>query len=225
MVQRVSLEQFSRGLRASMRSWVIDKSDVTIVTRAAELADEFLSRHASQNREGPKREFKPKWQKDSVSRDAESDSDEDLKHRDVQKAETKEDQAKHQKTVFEKRQPLTCFSCRQRGRVAARCRNPSVNFLSAVEVDVNMKPLEPYIREMMVDGKCCRVLRHFAATMDIVHPSYVTPEQFLDECAWIKQAVVANSVCLPITRFCTESLLGIHDTESAVSPSFPLEYL
>ncbi|KAH9365476.1 hypothetical protein HPB48_018942 [Haemaphysalis longicornis] len=57
-------------------------------------------------RDGPKRESKPKWQKDSVSRDAEGTGDEDLKHRDGEKAETKEDQAKHQKKVFEKRQPL-----------------------------------------------------------------------------------------------------------------------
>ncbi|XP_077535981.1 uncharacterized protein LOC144148299 [Haemaphysalis longicornis] len=71
VVQRLGLEQFYRRIPASMRSWVMDKSDVTTVTRAAELADEFLSRHAGEIREGPKREFKPKWQKDSVSRDAE----------------------------------------------------------------------------------------------------------------------------------------------------------
>lgn len=224
VVQRLGLEQFYRRLPTSMRSWVMDKSDVTTVTRAAELADEFLARHASEMREGPKREFKPKWQKDSVSRDAEGASKKDLKHHDGEKAETKEDQAKHQKKVFEKRQPLTCFNCRQPGHVAAGCKNPRVAFLSAGEGDVNMKLLEPYIREMTVNGKCCRVLRDSAATMDVVHPSYVTPEQFSGECAWIKQAVEANSVCLPIARICIEGPFGILDTEAAVSPSLPPEY-
>ncbi|XP_077551235.1 uncharacterized protein LOC144164862 [Haemaphysalis longicornis] len=128
------------------------------------------------------------------------------------------------KKVFEKRRPLTCFNCRQPGHVAAGCRNPRVAFLSAGEGDVNMKLLEPYIREMTVNGKRCRVLRDSAATMDVVHPSYVTPEQSSGECAWIKQAVEANSVCLPIARICIEGPFGILDTEAAVSPSLPPEY-
>lgn len=159
IVQRLGLDQLYHRLPASMRSWVMDKSDVITGTRAAELADEFLSRHASEMREGPKREFKPKWQKGSVSRDAEGTSDKDLRHRDSEKAETNEDQAKHhQKKVFEKRQPLTCFNCRQPGHVAAGCRIPRVAFLWAGEGDVNMKLLEPYIWEMTVNGKCCQVL-------------------------------------------------------------------
>lgn len=155
MVQRLGLAQFYRRLAASMRSWVLDKSDGTTVTRAAALTDEFLSRHASEMRGSLKWEFKPKWQKDSVSRDAESASNKDLKHRDGEKAETEGDQAKHQKKVFEKRQPLICFNCKQPGHVAAGCRNPRVAFLAAGEGDVNRKPLESYIQEMTVNGKCC----------------------------------------------------------------------
>lgn len=60
--------------------------------------------------------------------------------------------------------------------------------------------------------------------MDVVHPSYVAPEQISGDCAWIRQVVGANSVRLPIARISIEGLFGILDMEAAVSPSLPPEY-
>lgn len=89
---------------------------------------------------------------------------------------------------------------------------------------MNRKLLEPYIEEMTVNGKCCRVLRDSASTMNVLHPSYVAPEQISGECAWIRQGVDANSVRLPIARIRIEGPFGTLDTEAAVSPRLPPEY-
>ncbi|MCZ6901903.1 MAG: hypothetical protein O7C62_04400, partial [Rickettsia endosymbiont of Ixodes persulcatus] len=53
--------------------------------------------------------------------------------------------------------------------------------------DKDLKLLRPYLHELQVNGKPCRVLRDSAATMDVVHPSYVTPSDFTGKVVWIKQ--------------------------------------
>lgn len=90
--------------------------------------------------------------------------------------------------------------------------------------DENLALLKPYIREFTVNGKSCRVLRDSAATMDVVHPSYVEPSDFISECAWIRQAVQEDSVCLPLARVKIEGPFGVLVTEAAVSASLPLAY-
>ncbi|KAH7968161.1 hypothetical protein HPB52_006382 [Rhipicephalus sanguineus] len=46
---------------------------------------------------------------------------------------------------------------------------------------------EPYIRDLVVNCKPCRVLRDSAATMDVVHPSYVEESPWAVKC-WFSEA-------------------------------------
>lgn len=86
-----------------------------------------------------------------------------------------------------------------------------------------MRLLQPYLRDLVVNGKECKVLRDSAATMDI-HPAYVEAKHLTGECAWIKQVVEKNSVCLPTAKVKIEGPFGVLETEAAVSPNLPKQY-
>lgn len=88
-----------------------------------------------------------------------------------------------------------------------------------------MKPLEPHMQDLVINGKECRVLCDSAVTMDVVHPSYVEPEIFMGENAWIKQAMEACSVRLSAAKVLIEGPFGALETEVAVSTMLPLQYL
>ncbi|XP_077488362.1 uncharacterized protein LOC144099136 [Amblyomma americanum] len=60
--------------------------------------------------------------------------------------------------------------------------------------------------------------------MDVVHPSYVSVDDFTGEVSWIKQAVEEHSVCLPIARVIICGPFGELITEAAVSKAVPLQY-
>ncbi|XP_075738869.1 uncharacterized protein LOC142784136 [Rhipicephalus microplus] len=60
--------------------------------------------------------------------------------------------------------------------------------------------------------------------MDIVHPSYITVDDFTGEVAWIKQVVEENSVCLPMAKVTITGPFGKLVTEAAVSTSLSLQY-
>lgn len=60
--------------------------------------------------------------------------------------------------------------------------------------------------------------------MNIIRPAYVKPEHFTGECAWIRQAVEEDSVCLSIASVKLESPFGLMLTEAAVSQNLPKHY-
>ncbi|XP_040067028.1 uncharacterized protein LOC120840506 [Ixodes scapularis] len=112
------------------------------------------------------------------------------------------------------------FRCGQPGHFAASCTK-KVAFHYVRENEDNEKLLEPYTREMVVNGQKCRVLRDSAATMDVVHPSYVRSGDYTGDCAWIRQAVEEQSVCLPIAKIMISGPFGILETEAASGGAVP----
>lgn len=60
--------------------------------------------------------------------------------------------------------------------------------------------------------------------MDVVHPSYVRSGDYTGDCAWIRQAVEEQSVCLPIAKIIISGPFGVLETEAAVSSNLPLPY-
>ncbi|XP_070393975.1 uncharacterized protein [Dermacentor albipictus] len=60
--------------------------------------------------------------------------------------------------------------------------------------------------------------------MDIVHPSYVTVDDFTGEVAWIKQVVEEHSVCLPVAKLKISGRFGELRAEAAVSKFLSLHY-
>lgn len=232
-LQCFALEQFFRRLPEEIRYWVQDRPGVDTITRAAELAEEYVTRRVVVGKEAPRKEMSkyrsdkpPRWAKSSQYRlkeRSESTGGSDENARGKQEAPEKGAEGQ-QKKAFEAKRPIVCFRCQQTGHIALGCKNPKVVLMSLCSNDENLKLLEPYIRDLVVNGQPCRVLRDSAATMDVVHPSYVEESQFTGECAWIKQAVEANSACLPVARVRIEGPFGVLDTEAAVSAHLPAQY-
>lgn len=81
--------------------------------------------------------------------------------------------------------------------------------------------LRPYLHDLVVNGKACSVLRDSAATLDIIHPDYVSAHDYTGECAWIRQVVEESSVCLPMARVKVEGPFGVLCTVAAVSRNLP----
>lgn len=226
MMECFGLEQFYRRLPQDVRLWVQDREDVTTVSKAAELAEEFVSRRALDRKEIPQREGQIKkatgWKGHSVQDNRESNAEPVEKGEAVKEADLA--QEKHQKSAFEKRRPLVCYNCHKPGHMAAYCENARVACLSVDSGKESTQLLEPYIRELRVNKKECRVLRDSAATMDVVHSSYVEPGQFTGERAWFKQAAEARNVCLPVAKVCIEGPFGVLHTKAAVSDYLPTQY-
>lgn len=51
--------------------------------------------------------------------------------------------------------------------------------------DTNDKLLSLYLFNFTVNGTPCRMLRDRRATIDLVHPDYVTPADYNGKCAWV----------------------------------------
>lgn len=84
--------------------------------------------------------------------------------------------------------------------------------------------LEPYTKDLTVNGQTCQVLRDSAATTDTVYPKYLSNENYMSERAWIRQAVTEGSVCLPMAKVEIEGPFGILKTVAAVLKGLPEEY-
>ncbi|KAM7313255.1 uncharacterized protein ISCGN_003132 [Ixodes scapularis] len=234
VVECVALEQFYRCLPDAVRFWLQDKPDVNTVERAGELAEEYASRRKAGEERPLKREArgepnKPygtgKWHAAKAGKDSYGES---RRHggkspnEDGSKEPRFNEKGKpEEKKAFEKRKPLVCYNCQESGHIAAGCRKPKVVFHYADD-DENMRLLEPYVHDMRVNGRPCRVLRDSAATIDVMHPSLVRPGDYTGECAWIKQAVEDQKVCLPIARVSVEGPFGKLETEAAVSRNLSL---
>lgn len=234
VVECMALEQFYRCLPDAVRFWLQDKPDVNTVERAGELAEEYASRRKTgeertlerEARGEPKKPYGTgKWQAAKAGKDRNGEG------RRPEGKPSSEDGSKEpkfnekgkpdEKKAFEKRKPPVCYNCQESGHIAAGCRKPKVVF-HYVDDDENMRLLEPYVHDMRVNGSPCRVLRDSAATIDVMHPSLVKPGDYTGECAWIKQAVEDQKVCLPIARVSIEGPFGNLETEAAVSRNLPL---
>lgn len=235
VVECVCLEQFLRRLPEETRFWVQDQPDAKTVSRAAELAEEFTTRRALEEKSHPRKEKAflsnkhedARWSRGRFSKQSLDKKDEgDAKKGDSrQKSEDTENKAdRDKKKSFEARRTVTCYNCHKPGHFAAGCRESKVVFSYVNGSEENLRLLEPYLRDLKVNGRPCRVLRDSAATMDVVHPSYVDSAKFTGDCAWIKQVVEAHSVCLPIAKVCIEGPFGELETEAAVSANLPLQY-
>ncbi|XP_077501241.1 uncharacterized protein LOC144112039 [Amblyomma americanum] len=230
VVECVGLEQFYNSIPEAVKLWVQDRENVSTVEKAAELADEYATRRklSSESSEsekkafGLRKRFIPKNRSQFRNREtvegtkqAPEKTEDRAKQAGAQKALTKE---------FEARKPFRCFNCQETGHIAARCTKTRLAFSYANDSDENLELLRPYIHELQVNGKLCRVLRDSGATMDIVHPSYVEEEDFTGEVAWIRQVLENQSVCLPIARVVISGPFGELVTEAAVSSAVSLQY-
>ncbi|KAH7943915.1 hypothetical protein HPB52_013017 [Rhipicephalus sanguineus] len=104
---------------------------------------------------------------------------------------------------------------------SGRVKNQRLVYSYVSAGNENLELLQPFVKECTVNGKCCRVLRDSAATVDVVHPSHVSAKDFTNECAWIRQVMQEHSVCLPLARVHIEGLFGAFRTEAAVSARLP----
>lgn len=226
VIETICLEQFYRSIPQNVRLWVQDRDNVNTVERAAELAEDYAMRRklsieggGPDGRKGSRKEFS--FRKGSQAKKLDNPRGE------TSTPENKGESASgghSQRKEFEAFRPIRCYNCQKTGHIAANCRSPKVVFSYADESDENIELLRPYLHDLEVNGKPCKVLRDSGATMDIVHPSYITVDDFTGEVAWIKQVVEENSVCLPMAKVTITGPFGEIVTEAAVSTSLSLQY-
>lgn len=228
ILEVVALEQFYKTLSEPMRTWIQDKTDVDSVYKAADFADEYSSRR--NNKEGTGKTFeKTNWDerrgkgwkgREPTGRNTEENrGDEETKASQGSDADDRQ-----KKKAFEARRPITCFNCHETGHIAARCTKPRVVFACASHCAENDELLSPYLFDMTVNGKACRVLRDSGATIDLVHPTYVTEANYNGKCSWIKSVLDKGSVCLPVADVLVSGPFGEVRTEAAVSDKLPPQY-
>ncbi|XP_075743304.1 uncharacterized protein LOC142796473 [Rhipicephalus microplus] len=227
VVECVALEQFYRCIEDNVRLWLQDRLGEVKLNKAAELAEEYYTRRKlhsravrvekderkegfskkpDQRRPVPHRNFKkdPSLTKDSVG-EGQTEAEKSSEVSTTQAFESEN-----------KRKPLICYNCKKEGHIARNCQEKFA-FATIRESGKNMRLLEPYLQEIRVNEKTCRALRDSAATMDVVHPSLVSPDDFTGECAWIRQVAEVQSVRLPIATVVIEGPFGKLRTEAAVS--------
>ncbi|XP_042144421.1 uncharacterized protein LOC121834733 [Ixodes scapularis] len=205
VVECIGLEQFYNCLTEETRLWVQDRPGVKTLERAADLAEEFaLRRDAERSRVclganaggEPSKKVGAHGKENAQSQGQKSEKSGEMS--DKKESEGRTNFGK--KRAFEARKPLVCFCCQERGHISAGCRKPKVVFSFVDDDDENARLLEPYLHDLLVNVKACRVLRDSAATMDTIRSEYVGENDFTGECAWISQVVEESSVCLPIAR-------------------------
>ncbi|XP_042145677.1 uncharacterized protein LOC115318259, partial [Ixodes scapularis] len=233
VVECVCLEQFFRSIPQSVKLWVQDRVGVDSVERAAELAEEYATRRklSGDDSEPGRSDQRKPFQQGNGSREKRPEKPETgqkvpEKSGDPSSGDPSngDEARKSQKGQFEARKPFLCYNCQEPGHTAARCNKPRVVFSYVSGSDRDLELLRPYLHELQVNGKPCRVLRDSAATMDVVHPSYVTTSDFTGKVVWIKQLLEKHSVCLPMARVRITGPFGELVTEAAVSQTVPLEY-
>ncbi|XP_075731461.1 uncharacterized protein LOC142774673 [Rhipicephalus microplus] len=227
VVECVALEQFYRCIEDNVRLWLQDRLGEVQLNKAAELAEEYYTRRKLHSRavrvekderkEGFSR--KPDQRKPVPHRNFKKDPS--LTKDSVGEGQTEAEKSSEVSTTqaFEsenKRKPLICYNCKKEGHIARNCQEKFA-FATIRESGKNMRLLEPYLQEIMINEKTCRALRDSAATMDVVHPSLVSPDDFTGECAWIRQVAEEQSVRLPIATVVIEGPFGKLRTEAAVS--------
>ncbi|XP_040079464.1 uncharacterized protein LOC120850862 [Ixodes scapularis] len=184
VVECVATEQFFRKLPDAVMFWVQDRLSEPNLMKAAELAKEHAMRRglqgdssckAQRDKEGKKAFWSKKNEvgKPFPRRFASEGSFQKPKETEVEAANRKVGYQPKPNSegskVFKKRRPSICFNCKEPGYFAASCTK-KVAFHYVCDSEDNERLLEPYTRQMLVNGKECRVLRDSTATMDVVHP-------------------------------------------------------
>ncbi|XP_072142107.1 uncharacterized protein [Dermacentor andersoni] len=233
IVECIALEQFYRCIDEDVRLWLQDRLKEVKLNKAAELAEEYYTRRSLHSKavrveKADRRDgFSGEPDERKEIRRREFREDESLPKetvREGQNASQNDDDGPKQRNdttrSFEKRKPLTCYNCKKQGHIAASCPE-RIAFATIQETHKNIRLLEPYVQEIKINGKKCRALRDSAATMDVVHPSFVSSSDFTGECARIRQVAEEESVCLPIATVINQGEFGKLNTEAAVSAALP----
>ncbi|KAM7313086.1 uncharacterized protein ISCGN_002987 [Ixodes scapularis] len=236
VIECLAVEQFLRGIPETVRFWVQDRDPEMNLRKVADLAEEYSMRRGLDKdksgqtrswRDGQKefRLLKEDSGKGFLRRGNMRDVSDD---RESQKeggavGKEKKEMPGNNARAFEAKRPVRCFRCQKQGHIVANCPEKVV-FSYVAEGADNSALLAPYTKEMLVNGQACTVLRDSAATMDVVHPSYVESGDYTGECAWIRQVVEEHSVCLPIAKICIKGPFGELITEAAVSKNLPQHY-
>ncbi|KAM7298704.1 uncharacterized protein ISCGN_019278 [Ixodes scapularis] len=236
VIECLAVEQFLRGIPETVRFWVQDRDPEMNLRKVADLAEEYSMRRGLDKdksgqtrswRDGQKefRSLKEDSGKGFLRRGNMRDVPDD---RESQKeggavGKEKREMPGNNARAFEAKRPVRCFRCQKQGHIVANCPEKVV-FSYVAEGADNSALLAPYTKEMLVNGQACTVLRDSAATMDVVHPSYVESGDYTGECAWIRQVVEEHSVCLPIAKICIKGPFGELITEAAVSKNLPQHY-
>ncbi|KAG0416831.1 hypothetical protein HPB47_006104 [Ixodes persulcatus] len=175
VVECVCLEQFFRSIPQSVKLWVQDRVGVDSVERATELAEEYATRRklSGEESESGRSDQRNTFRQGNDSRENGPEKPEaGQKVPEKSTEHSNGDEARKSPTgQFEARKPFLCYNCQEPGHTAARCKKPRVVFSYVNGSDEDLKLLRPYLHELHVNGKPCRVLRDSAATMDVVHPS------------------------------------------------------
>uniref|UniRef100_A0A6B0VBN8 Putative tick transposon n=1 Tax=Ixodes ricinus TaxID=34613 RepID=A0A6B0VBN8_IXORI len=227
MLETIALEQFYKTLPESMRTWVQDKTGVDSVHKAADLADEHSSRRGGKEgtgkppEMGDSEERRKNWKRQEF-RQKTGESKSSQKGKEGASGKEREDRDK--KKAFEAKKPITCFNCHEAGHIAAGCRKPKVVFACASQCEENEELLGPYLYTLTVNGKSCRVLRDSGATIDVVHPDFVTEAHYNGKCSWIRSVIDEGSLCLPVADILISGPFGEVRTEAAVSDKPPPQY-
>ncbi|XP_064482847.1 uncharacterized protein LOC135395680 [Ornithodoros turicata] len=228
IVEVFALEQFFQEIPETVKNWVRDKSGVVTIESAADLADEYASLRGidAKGATAPTRPSKPVLVNGRKREQRESANQETPKNSQAKGDQKgKEGQNDRQKVkAFEKKQPIVCHRCKEEGHIAVGCRIPRVAMAYESESD-SEDLMKPYLYELKVNGRPCTVLRDSGASLDLVHPSFVSSENYLSKCVWIRQVMEEQTVCLPVAEVMLEVPFGELRTEAAVSDKLPKKYL
>ncbi|XP_042149460.1 uncharacterized protein LOC121837730 [Ixodes scapularis] len=161
MFEQFCLEQFYRTLPEKLREWFQDRPDVGTVRKAAEYTDEYCAKRGSSCDLG------------KTDRPPGASSGGSKRFRTLEKNANKpvpkdESPETRMKKSFEARKQIGCFRCQKPGHVAAGCRVPKVSPVQLV-LEKDEDVLGPYLYDMDVNGKTCKVLRDTGATYGVVH--------------------------------------------------------
>lgn len=225
ILELIALEQFFQEIPESIRIWVREKSGIATVEAAADLADEYAALKGIETK-GMKGSMRHSRAIPVTGRNREqkgSTEEEGPKNGhtkgEPRRREGREDRPKAK--AFERKQPVVCHKCHEEGHIAVGCRKTRVAMAYESDSQASDDLMKPYLHKLHVNGMPCTVLRDSGASLDLVHPSFISREHHSGKCAWIRQVLEEHSVCLPVAEVTLKGPFGELKTEAAVSDRLP----